>query len=169
MYLTVLLVCTLFAKLELQQGQVKNKIEEYYRTGDMEDGKGPYTHEEEVRALNISVEETKSNGHRKRMESLELVEIQSLKMELQSCRVDNERMLKAREKQNQLNTQLLQSLNNLQKKIKNGSGSRYEEGGRVHSRENHGRSRHSRSATKIQRHHYSLAHSARKPYASEES
>jgi hypothetical protein len=54
--------------------------------------------------------------------------------------------------------------------MKNGSSSRYEEGGRVHSRrENHGRSRHSRSATRTQRHHYSPTHSVRKPYASEES
>jgi hypothetical protein len=69
----------------------------------MEDGQGPYIHEEEVRGLNINIEEIESNGHRKRMESLELVEtIRSLKMEVQSCRDDNERMLKAQEKQNQL-------------------------------------------------------------------
>jgi hypothetical protein len=127
----------------------------------MEDGQRPDIHEEEVRGLNINIEEIESNEHRKRMESLELVEtIRSLKMEVQSCRDDNERMLKAQEEKNQLNTQLLQSLNHLQKKMKNGSGSRYEEGGRVHSRrENHGRSRHSRSATRTQRHHYSPTHS----------
>jgi hypothetical protein len=36
----------------------------------MEDGKGPYIHEEKFRGLNMSVEEIESNGHRKRMESL---------------------------------------------------------------------------------------------------
>jgi hypothetical protein len=51
------------------------------------------------------------------MEPLELVEtMRSLNMEVQSYRVDNERMLKAQEEQNQLNTQLLQSLNQLQRK-----------------------------------------------------
>jgi hypothetical protein len=70
----------------------------------MEDGQGPYIHDE-VRGPNISVEEIESYGHRKIMESLMLVEtIRSLKMEGKSCRDDNERMLKAQEKQNQLNT-----------------------------------------------------------------
>ena len=36
MYLRVLLVCTPLAKLEIQQGQVKNLIECYYWIGDME-------------------------------------------------------------------------------------------------------------------------------------
>jgi hypothetical protein len=58
----------------------------------MEDGQGPYIHEEDIRGLNISVEETDSNGHR---ESLKLVETRrSLNMEVKSCRVDNESMLK---------------------------------------------------------------------------
>jgi hypothetical protein len=75
-------------------------------------------------------------------------------MEVQSYRFDNERMFKAQEDQDQLNTHLLQSLNHLQKKMKNGSGSMYEEGGRVYPRrENHGRSR--PFATKTPMHHYS--------------
>jgi hypothetical protein len=139
----------------------------------MEDGQGPYSHEEEVRGLNISVgnEETKSNGIEREMEPLELVEtMRSLNMEVQSCRDDNERLLKVQEKQNQLNTQLLQSLNQLQRKIKNGLGSRHEEEGRSHARrDSHRISRHSRSATKTQRHHYSPTHSTKKSYASEES
>ena len=41
-------------------------------------------------------------------------------MEVQSCREDNERMLRAQEKKNQLNDQLdFQILNNLQNQMKN--------------------------------------------------
>jgi len=124
----------------------------------MEDGQGPYILEEEVRGLSINEEETMSNGHRERMESLELVEtIRRLKMEVQSCRVDNERMLKAVEKQNQLNTQLLQSINHLQRQMKNGSGSRYEEGGRVIHDEK------TMEDLSTQRHHYSPTHLVRTP------
>ena len=53
---------------------------------------------EEVRQKNISIEneETKSTGHRVNLESMELVEtMKSMRMELQSCKVDNERMLRA--------------------------------------------------------------------------
>jgi hypothetical protein len=39
-------------------------------------------------------------------------------MEVQICRVDNERMLKSQEEKNQLGTQLLQRLYHLQKKMK---------------------------------------------------
>jgi hypothetical protein len=35
----------------------------------MEDGKGPYIHEEKVRGMNINVEEIEYNGNIKRMES----------------------------------------------------------------------------------------------------
>jgi hypothetical protein len=49
----------------------------------MEDGQGPYINEEEVRGMNINIEETYSNGHLEIMVSLELVEmIRSLKMEV---------------------------------------------------------------------------------------
>jgi len=108
----------------------------------MEDRQRPDVHDEEVRGLNINIEDAKYNKHKKRMETLELVKTtRDLKMEVQSCRVDNERMLKAQDEQNQLNTQLLQNLNHLRKKMNNRSSSRYEEGGKVHSRrENHGRS-----------------------------
>jgi hypothetical protein len=55
------------------------------------------------------------------MESLALVEpIRSLKMKVRSYRADNEKMLKAQVEQNKLNTQLLHSLNHLQKKMING-------------------------------------------------
>jgi hypothetical protein len=40
----------------------------------MEDGRRPNIYEEEIIGLNINIEEIESNEHRKRMESLELVE-----------------------------------------------------------------------------------------------
>jgi len=56
----------------------------------MEDRQRPNIHEE-FRELDISIEETEPNKHRKRMDSLELVEtIRSLKIEVQSCRDDND-------------------------------------------------------------------------------
>jgi hypothetical protein len=51
----------------------------------MKDAHGSYSHGEEVKGLNISIgnEETKSNGHRERIEPLELVEtMKSLNIEV---------------------------------------------------------------------------------------
>ena len=57
----------------------------------MEYRQGPYIHQEQVRHINMNIEETNSNGHRKRMESLEPVK--------------TIRMLKFQEKKNYLTTQ----------------------------------------------------------------
>ena len=43
--------------------------------------------------------------------------MRSLWVGLQSCREDNERMIKAQEEQNQLNVAMLQSLKNIQRRI----------------------------------------------------
>jgi hypothetical protein len=60
----------------------------------MEEGEINCSSGEEVRGLNINIgnEEIESNGHRERFELVELVETMSLKMEVQSCRADNERL-----------------------------------------------------------------------------
>jgi hypothetical protein len=66
---------------------------------DMEDAEGAYSHERESKGQNISVGnvETKSNGHRSRVEPTELVEtMRSLRMEVQSYRDDNEKIMRAR-------------------------------------------------------------------------
>jgi hypothetical protein len=92
--------------------------------------KGLDNHEEEVRSINISLgnEKIESNGYTHSMDSLELVEnIRSLNMEVHSFRADNERLLNSLEKKNQLNTNLLQILNQLQRQINNGSSSRLKE------------------------------------------
>ena len=88
-----------------------------------------------------------------------------LKMEVQSCREDNERLIRAQEKQNQLNDQPVQSLNQLQKERKNKSSSRHEIEGIPHpSRDSYRRYMHSRSARRDHKHHYSP--SPRKAYYS---
>jgi predicted RNase H-like nuclease (RuvC/YqgF family) len=139
----------------------------------MKDAQGAFSHEKEAKGQNISVgdEETKSNGHRSRVEPTKLVQsMRCLRMEVQSYRADNEKIMRAQEEQNQINTQLLQSLNQLQRHMKNGSGLRHEEEGGFHARRNNYRGfMHSRSASRAQRHHYLPTHSARKYYASEES
>jgi hypothetical protein len=139
----------------------------------MEDAQRTYSHKKEAKGQNINLgnEETKSNGHRSRVEPVELVEtMRSLRMGVQSYRAYNEKIIRVQEEQNQINTQLLQSLNQLQRQVKNRSGSRHEEEGRLHARrDNHKGSRHSRSASIAQRHHFSPTHSSRKFYATEES
>ena len=58
--------------------------------------------------------ETKYNGHRERLEPIELMEtIRSLKAEVQGCRVYNKRMIRAQENYNHLNDQLVLSVNRL--------------------------------------------------------
>ena len=81
---------------------------------------------EEVRGLNINMgnEETKFNGHRESFDPIELVEaMRSMKMEVQSYREDNEKLIRTQEKKNKL----VQSLNQLQKERENELGSRYED------------------------------------------
>jgi hypothetical protein len=71
--------------------------------------------------------------------------------------------------QNQINAQVMQSLNQLQRQARNGSNSRWEEEGRYHERrDNYRRVGYSRSARRTHRHH-SPPYSTRKFYASEDS
>jgi hypothetical protein len=71
-------------------------------------------------------------------------------MEVQSYKEENERMM--REKI-QINAQVLQSLNQLQRKMKKESNSRQEEEGRCHERrDDRGRASYSRSASRAHRH-----------------
>ena len=52
--------------------------------------------------------------------------MRSLRMEVQSCKANNERLIRAQERKNKLNDQLVQSLNQLQKERQTKSGSRHE-------------------------------------------
>jgi hypothetical protein len=82
---------------------------------------------------------------------------------VQSYKEDNERLM--REKI-QINARVLQSLNQLQRKMKKVSNSKQEEEGRFHERrEDHGRIGYSGSSNRTHRHH-SPPYSERNFYAS---
>jgi hypothetical protein len=90
--LTIIITCTFLAELEVEE----NKFGSYIRSGVMEDSHGYYIHEEEIICLHVSMGnvETNSNGRRGKKE---LVTMRSLHREVQSYRVDNERIMKAQE------------------------------------------------------------------------
>jgi hypothetical protein len=104
--------------------------------------------------------ETESNGHRSKVEPVELVEtMRSLQKEVQSYRVDNERMMRAHE-------EILQSLNMLQKQVNKYSGTKQASSARkvaTSRSHDHGGSRKSRSMSR--HHHHSPGHSTRRAHA----
>jgi hypothetical protein len=95
------------------------------RTKDMYDGKGSYIHGDEIRGLNINLinAEIESNGHTSRVELVELMK--SSQKEVQTYREDNEILIRDQENHNQINFQLIHSLNNLQRKINKESSIRH--------------------------------------------
>jgi hypothetical protein len=114
------------------------------RTTAMEDAQGSYSHEEEFRGLHVSMGNvgTKSNGRRDKHEPITM---KSLQRQVQSYRVDNEKIMKTQK-------EILQSLNMSQKKANKDYGTKQEASARQvtasksHSRRNeHGNDRKSRS------------------------
>ena len=89
------------------------------RTYDMyDDAQNPYEHEEDTMGGNVWVgnDETESNGRRFQDTPPDFVAtMRSLKVEMQSHRAYNERLVKAQEEQNQLNAAMLQSLTDIQR------------------------------------------------------
>ena len=86
------------------------------RIDDMSDAQDPYEFEEYAMGENVRVgnDETKSNGRRNQETPVDIAAtMMSLRVELQSCREDNEMMLKAQEDQNHINVAILQSLTNI--------------------------------------------------------
>jgi hypothetical protein len=69
--------------------------------------------------IGMGVEGTKSNGHREGLEeSMNLVEtIKFLQKDVQSYKVDNKRLMKAKEEQESFNLKLLQRLDRIEKNI----------------------------------------------------
>ena len=73
------------------------------RTYDRYDAQNPYEHEEDAMEENVRVgnAETESNGRIFQDTPLDIAAtMRSLRVELQSCKEDNERMIKAQEDQN---------------------------------------------------------------------
>jgi len=73
----------------------------------MEDAQRNYKNEEEVKGLNISLanEETNSNGHRSRVELVEMIEIMKrLRMDVKIYKDNNERIIISQEDKNHIST-----------------------------------------------------------------
>jgi hypothetical protein len=129
----------------------------------MEDAHKTYSHEYEVRRVyyNIGDEGTYSNGHREgKEERMNLVKtIKSLQKDVQSYKVDNNRLMKAKEEQDGFNIKLLQSLDKIEKKMDKEIESSKS---RRHKSHNEGR-----KIRSVGRHHYqSPRHSARRAHNS---
>jgi hypothetical protein len=128
----------------------------------MEDVQGIFSHEEENRGMYVHMgnEGTNSNGHGEgKEESMNLMEtIKSLQRDVLSHKDDNERLMKAKELQEDFNIKLMQSLNRIEKKMdKQTESSR---SGSYRSHDKRGRSVHNRSVGR--QHHHSPRHSTRR-------
>jgi hypothetical protein len=81
----------------------------------MENAKRTYIREDEIREMDFhfGIEGTNSNGHGEgRDENMNMVEtIKNLQKDVQSHKDDNERLMKAKEKQDEFNMKLMQILN----------------------------------------------------------
>ena len=87
----------------------------------MEDAQRTYNREDKVRRMydNIGDGGTYSNGHGEgKEESMNLVKtIKSLQKDVQSYKVDNDRLMKSKEEQDAFNIKLLQILDRIEKKM----------------------------------------------------
>ena len=84
----------------------------------MNDAQDPYEHEEDAMGENVRVgnAETESNGRRFQDIPPDFATtMRILRLEIQSYREDNERLVKAQEEKNQLNATMLQSLTDIQR------------------------------------------------------
>jgi hypothetical protein len=75
--------------------------------------------------VNLGIEGTKSNGHGEgRDENMNMVKIiKNLQKDVQRHKDDNERLMRAKEKQEDFNMKLMQSLNTIENKLDKESGS----------------------------------------------
>jgi hypothetical protein len=85
---------------------------------------------------------TKSNGHREgKVENIYLLEtVKILQSDVWRYKVGNERIMRTQEEKRNINTQLLQSLNMLQRRMDKESYSRKEKEHRPHARREYGKS-----------------------------
>ena len=85
-----------------------------------DDAENPYEHEEDAMGENVRVgkDETKSNGRSLKDTPPDFAAtMRSLRVEMQSLREDNERMIKAQEEQNQHNAATLQSFTDIHRRM----------------------------------------------------
>jgi len=85
----------------------------------MEDGQESYSEDYEVRGINVhlGIEGTNSNGHGERKdEDINLVEtIRKLQAYVQRNKFDNQRLMKAKEKHEYFNMNLMKSMDKIEK------------------------------------------------------
>ena len=92
----------------------------------MDDAHDPYeaTIEAMRNIIHVEIIETKSNGHRNQVTPLDIEEtMRSIRVELQSCKVDNESIIRCHKENNQLNTSMLEIFTNIQRNIHHGKNS----------------------------------------------
>jgi hypothetical protein len=129
----------------------------------MEDTQGAYNQEGEIRGMDVHLgnEGANSIGHGEgKEESLNLVEtIKNLQKDVQSHKDDNERLMKAKEQQEDFNMKLMQSLNIIENKLDKESGS-----SKSGSHRSPDEKRRTRSVSR--HHHHSPRHSNRRTHSS---
>jgi len=122
----------------------------------MEEALGNYIQEDEVRGMDVhlSMEGTNSNGHGEEWdENINMEEtIKNLQKDVQSHKADNERIMKAKEQQDEFNMKLLEILNRIENKLDKESGS-----SKLGSQKSHDEKRKIRSVSR--HHHHSLRNS----------
>jgi hypothetical protein len=94
----------------------------------MEEAQGTYNQEDYIKwmYLHLGIEGTNSNGHGEgRDENMNMVEtIKNLQKDVQSHKYDNERLMRGKDKQEDFNMDLMQSLNKIENKLDKKSGLR---------------------------------------------
>ena len=101
-------------------------------TGDEREGKN----------VNVGVEGSNSNGHRKEKdkEGHIMKIIEGLQREAKACRADSQKLMKVRDRQGELNLKFLKSLERIEKKLEKGRDSSTTESRRTHGRRSRSRS-----------------------------
>jgi hypothetical protein len=93
----------------------------------MDDAQEAYSQEDEIRGMNVQLgmEGTNSNGHgEEKDDNMNMVEtIRNLQKYVQSHKVDNERLMKSKEQQEDFNMKLMKSLDIIENKLDKESGS----------------------------------------------
>jgi hypothetical protein len=107
----------------------------------------------------LGIEGTNSNGHgEERNENMDMTEsIKNLQKDVQSHKANNERLMRAKEKQDDFNMKLLQRLNKIEKKLDKESGL-----SKSGSHKSHDEKRKARSVSR--HHHHSLKHSNKRAH-----
>jgi polyribonucleotide nucleotidyltransferase len=129
----------------------------------MEYAQRTYNQEDEIKGMDVDlgIEGTNSNGHGEgRDENMNMVEtIKNLQKDVQSHKDDNERLMRAKEQQEDFNMKLMKILNKIEKKLDKESGPSKSESHRSHDKK-----RRTRSVSR--HHHHSPRHSYKRAHNS---